>query len=57
VSDEELIARAHEMAADLTRRLIPRELRERGLRFVFDDSALSVLSEKGTDHDLPTAAG
>jgi hypothetical protein len=57
VSDEELIARAHELAADLTRRLIPEKLRERGLRFVFDDSALSVPSEKGTDDDLPPAAG
>lgn len=35
-----------ELTAHLTRVTIPEELQARGFRFVFDDSPLSVLSEK-----------
>ena len=42
----DLIERAREVAADLTERLVPEDLRSLGYRFEFDARPLSVLREK-----------
>lgn len=57
MTPEELTERAHELAAHLTRVTVPEELQAQGFRFVFDDTPLSVPSEKAAPARRPEPYG